>query len=77
MIKRRQLLERGTIAATTSTILIACDRANKSPGVETGNLPKIKWRMVTSWPKSLDTIYGGATTVGDRVSAMTGANFTI
>ncbi len=22
--------------------------------------PEIKWRMATSWPKSLDTIYGGA-----------------
>ncbi len=33
--------------------------------------------MATSWPKSLDTIYGGATTVCDRVAAMTGDRFTI
>ncbi len=85
MIKRRQLLKRGAIAATTGTILLACDeappplrdRANNSPDVETGNLPRIKWRMVTSWPKSLDTIYGGAQTICDRISAMTGGNFTI
>ena len=24
------------------------------------SMPEIKWRMTTSWPKSLDTLYGGA-----------------
>ena len=24
------------------------------------SMPEIKWRMPTSWPKSLDTLYGGA-----------------
>ena len=79
-MKRRKLLDRLAIAATTSTILVACDRTNQtngSPQTEIEELPKIKWRMVTSWPKSLDTIYGGATTVCDRVSAMTGGRFTI
>ncbi len=33
--------------------------------------------MATSWPQALDTIYGGAQTVCDRVSAMTGGRFTI
>ena len=23
------------------------------------SMPEIKWRMPTSWPKSLDTLYGG------------------
>ena len=77
-MKRRQLVKRGAIAAATGAI-IACERAdpNNSPSVEAGNLPKIRWRMVTSWLKSLDTIYGGAQTICDRVSAMTGGNFTI
>ena len=79
-MKRRKLLDRLAMAATTSTILVACDRTNQtnsSPEVEAKELPKVKWRMVTSWPKSLDTIYGGAQTVCDRVSAMTGGRFTI
>ena len=33
--------------------------------------------MATSWPKSLDTIYGGAQTVSDRVKALSGGRFTI
>ncbi len=77
MMKRRQLIERLAIAATTSTALIACDSSDKSPGVQAEALPNVKWRMVTSWPKSLDTIYGGATTVCVRVAAMTGGKFTI
>lgn len=80
-MKRRQILDRIALAATTSTILVACDQTNNqtngSPSVQADSLPKIKWQMVTSWPKSLDTIYGGAKTVCDRVAAMTGGNFTI
>jgi TRAP-type mannitol/chloroaromatic compound transport system substrate-binding protein len=76
-MKRRQLLDRLAITATTSTILVACEQTNNSPNAQEKEQPKIKWRMVTSWPKSLDTIYGGAKTVCDRVSAMTGGKFTI
>ena len=74
-MKRRQLINAGAIAATTSTILVACERTNDSPSVQANDLPNIRWRMVTSWPKSLDTIYGGAQTVCDRVAAMTGGRF--
>lgn len=41
------------------------------------SLPTVEWQMATSWPLSLDTIYGGAVTVADRVSAMTGGKFKI
>jgi TRAP-type mannitol/chloroaromatic compound transport system substrate-binding protein len=40
-------------------------------------LPTIEWNMATSWPVSLDTIFGGAQTVADRVSAMTNGKFKI
>jgi TRAP-type mannitol/chloroaromatic compound transport system substrate-binding protein len=33
--------------------------------------------MATSWPISLDTIYGGAQTLAERVAAMTGGKFKI
>ena len=29
--------------------------------------PNIQWRMAASWPKSLDTIYGGAELIARRV----------
>jgi len=40
-------------------------------------LPEINWQMATSWPVSLDTIFGGAKIFADRVSAMTGGKFKI
>ena len=39
--------------------------------------PEIKWRMATSWPKSLDTIYGGAEYLAKRVAEMTDNKFQI
>ena len=44
---------------------------------QTAALPTIKWRMTSSFPKSLDTLYGGAETVAKRVSSATGGKFTI
>ena len=37
-------------------------------------LPTIKWRLASSFPKSLDTIFGGADVVAKRVAAATGGN---
>jgi TRAP-type mannitol/chloroaromatic compound transport system substrate-binding protein len=38
--------------------------------------PKIKWRIASSFPKSLDTIYGGGETFAKAISEMTDGNFT-
>ena len=40
-------------------------------------LPTIKWRCTSSFPKSLDTIYGAAEVIAKRVSAATGGKFAI
>ena len=39
--------------------------------------PTVTWRMATSWPKSLDTLFGGAEHVGKRVAEMTDNKFQI
>src|SRR5258705_12274203 len=39
--------------------------------------PEVKWRLASSFPKSLDTIYGGAETISKRVAAVTGGKFQI
>jgi TRAP-type mannitol/chloroaromatic compound transport system substrate-binding protein len=39
--------------------------------------PSIKWRMASSFPKSLDTIYGGAETLAKRVAELTDGRFEI
>ena len=39
--------------------------------------PTIQWRLAASWPKSLDTLFGGAELVAKRVGEMTDGKFQI
>ena len=39
--------------------------------------PELKWRMTTSWPKSLDTLFGGAEMMAKAVSEATDGKFQI
>jgi TRAP-type mannitol/chloroaromatic compound transport system substrate-binding protein len=39
--------------------------------------PSVKWRMATSWPKGLDTIYGSAEELAKRVGQITDGKFEI
>ena len=75
-MKRRQFLTNTAVSAVTSATLVSC-QSDDSPTVTANDLPEIRWKMVTSWPKSLDTIFGGAQTVCDRVGEMSGGRFQI
>src|SRR5574340_1590521 len=46
-------------------------------GAQAAGLPPVRWRMASSFPKSLDTIYGVSETFAHRVAALTGAQFQI
>ena len=39
--------------------------------------PEVKWRLASSFPKSLDTIFGGAVTISERVAKATNNKFQI
>ncbi len=56
----------GAVAAT----------ALAAPAIAQSN-PKITWRMTSSFPKSLDTIYGGADVLSKMLSEATDGNFQI
>jgi TRAP-type mannitol/chloroaromatic compound transport system substrate-binding protein len=51
--------------------------ADLDEALQASDLPEIEWDMATSWPISLDTLYGSATFFAERVAAMTGGRFTI
>ncbi|MDZ8053506.1 MAG: TRAP transporter substrate-binding protein [Aulosira sp. ZfuVER01] len=74
-MKRREVLNTAAIASVTATTLASCARTGTSPNVQTG-LPNVRWRMATSWPKSLGTFIG-AETVSKRVAEMTNGRFKI
>ena len=40
-------------------------------------MPEVRWRCASSFPKSLDTIYGGADVIAKRVAALTEDKFQI
>ena len=41
------------------------------------SMPEIKWRLASSFPKSLDTIYGAGEDFAKRVAALTDNKFQI
>ena len=51
--------------------------AAAAPAIAQSTQPNIKWRLTSSFPKSLDTIYGGAEVMAKRVKAITGGKFEI
>ena len=47
------------------------------PALAQGTLPEIRWRCASSFPKSLDTIYGAGEHAAKRVAALTDGKFQI
>src|SRR5579862_8685420 len=41
------------------------------------SMPELKWRMTTSWPKSLDTLHGGAELMCKAIAEATDNKFQI
>ncbi len=71
-MERRKFLKNasiGTVAAAATTALAAPAIAQAAP--------KVNWRLTSSFPKSLDTIYGGAEALTKAVSEATDGNFQI
>ncbi len=78
-MQRRKLLGASTKALTGAVgagLLSACT-IRKEETRNTSELPPVRWRMATSWPISLNTIYGGAEKISERVSALSGGKFEI
>jgi TRAP-type mannitol/chloroaromatic compound transport system substrate-binding protein len=75
-LKRKQFLQASIASVAAGSTLVAC-KARRRASSASGSLPTINWQMATSWPLSLDTIFGGAKTIADRVQAITGGKFTI
>ncbi|HEY1229527.1 MAG TPA: ABC transporter substrate-binding protein, partial [Ramlibacter sp.] len=64
---RRSLIKKAGIASVLASGIAPAVHAQAS----------IRWRLASSFPKSLDTIYGGAETFANAVKAMSGGKFEI
>ena len=78
-MERRKLLQNGAtvVAAAVGTGLLSSCKIRRDEQAQSFSLPNIRWRMATSWPHSLDTIYGGAETISQRVNDLSGGRFQI
>src|SRR5438093_13446471 len=67
-MKRRDFLKVSAAGAAATAVA--------SPAIAQ-SMPEIKWRLTSSFPKSLDTIYGGAVELSKYVAEMTDNKFQI
>ncbi|ADE86147.1 TRAP transporter substrate-binding protein [Rhodobacter capsulatus] len=66
---RRSFLTKAAIGGAAATTLATPALAQ--------SMPKVTWRLTSSFPKSLDTIYGGAEVLSKMVSEASDGNFQI
>jgi TRAP-type mannitol/chloroaromatic compound transport system substrate-binding protein len=57
--KMTQTTRRSFIKAGSAATMGIAAASVPAPAIAQ-SMPEIKWRQTTSWPKSLDTLYGGA-----------------
>ena len=85
-MKRRQFLEKAGLAAAAGAAVGAgvgvtgCTTptgsdAEGAPAVRTR--PRVMWRLTSSFPRGLDTIYGAADIFAERLSQLTEGRFTV
>ena len=67
-MKRREFLTAGGAGLAASAVA--------APAIAQ-SMPEVKWRYATSWPKSLDTLYGGCEFFAKRVAEITDNRFQI
>jgi TRAP-type mannitol/chloroaromatic compound transport system substrate-binding protein len=67
-MKRRDFLKVSAAGAAATAVA--------SPAIAQ-SMPEVKWRLTSSFPKSLDTIYGGAEYLSKQVAEMTDNKFQI
>src|SRR5213595_2458348 len=71
MERRKFLRSAGAGLAAGTAMIPSLSRA------QAASLPEVKWRLASSFPKSLDTIYGASEQMAKRVAAATGGKFQI
>jgi len=80
---RRDLVLGGIVGAALGTSAVAAavsrgrsqDAAQRGPAVHTGQY--VRWRLASSFPATLDTMFGTAEVLAQEVAAMSGGRFVI
>ena len=75
-MSKNKMISRRTFLPALATSSLLPTTAFAAPAIHNGQ-KKIKWRVTSSFPKSLDTLYGGAVYIADKVREMTDGAFDI
>ena len=79
-MERRDFTRKALLGAAGAGLLTGCGDCESSasdgaPNVQTNK--QVRWRLASSFSRSLDTIYGAAEVLSERLKALTGGNFEI
>ena len=78
-MKRREFVRNALVGAAGAGIVAGCGGKEAAgagaPAVHTTQ--RVTWRIASSFPRSLDTIYGVAEVLAKRVEQLSGSNFRI
>ena len=78
-MERRDFVRKAALTAAGGGLLSACGAAEEAPagapGVQTRR--NVRWRLISSYPRSLDALYGVVDGLAARVAALTGDRFQI
>ena len=71
-MQRRKFIRTAGVGAAS----VAAASAVAAPAIAQG-MPEVKWRLTSSFPKSLDTLYGGSELFSKMIGEMSDGKFQI
>ena len=79
-MERRDFTKKALLGAAGASLLTGCGNGESSAGEGAPNVQPnkhVRWRLASSFSRSLDTIYGAAEVLAERLKALTDGNFEI
>ena len=79
-MERRDFTKTALLGAAGAGLLSGCGNEESSAGDGAPNVQtnqQVRWRLASSFSRSLDTIYGAAEVLSERLKALTNGNFEI
>lgn len=72
-MKRRQFIKQAAMGVATTALISAATLVH----AESETLPKIKWKLASSFPKNLDILYSTSVKFAERIHEITNGGFEI
>ncbi len=75
-MKRRTFIRKSALSVAGGALVGCATGAEDAPAVG-ASLPSVRWRLASSFPRGLDTIFGSSEVLAQRVEALSGGKFTL